>query len=199
MFSRRRSNPEPTPETPEEPTEVPGTVQKKGRPTPRRSTAEAARKRPLVPTDRKAAARTQRAAAREQRDREYKAMQTGDEKNLPLRDRGPIKRWIRDYVDARRNLGEYFLPVALVMVFSTFVTANNITAGIVVIMVLYLVVVVTIADAFILSRVLKRRLNARFGEGKVPRGSLMYGVLRAFQIRRTRLPRPQVKRGEYPV
>ncbi len=174
-------------------------VQKKGRPTPRRSTAEAARKRPLVPTDRKAAARTQRAAAREQRDREYKAMQTGDEKNLPLRDRGPVKRWIRDYVDARRNLGEYFLPVALVMVFSTFVTANNITAGIVVIMVLYLVVVVTIADAFILSRVLKRRLNARFGEAKVPRGSLMYGVLRAFQIRRTRLPRPQVKRGEYPV
>ncbi|WP_250445390.1 DUF3043 domain-containing protein [Actinotalea sp. C106] len=199
MFSRRRSNPEPTPETSEEPAEVPGMVQKKGRPTPRRSTAEAARKRPLVPTDRKAAARTQRAAAREQRDREYKAMQTGDEKNLPLRDRGPVKRWIRDYVDARRNLGEYFLPVALVMVFSTFVTANNITAGIVVIMVLYLVVVVTIADAFILSRVLKRRLNARFGEAKVPRGSLMYGVLRAFQIRRTRLPRPQVKRGEYPV
>jgi hypothetical protein len=170
----------------------------KGRPTPTRKAAEAARRRPLGAVDRKTAAKTQRAAVKEIRDREYQALQTGDERFLPARDKGPVKRWIRDFVDARRNLGEYFLPVSLVMVFSTVLTAGNPQAGLVVIAVLYLIVAATVLDAFILSRVLKKRLNAKFGEAKVPRGSLMYGILRAFQIRRTRLPKPQVKRGEHP-
>ncbi|KGM10942.1 DUF3043 domain-containing protein [Cellulomonas bogoriensis] len=199
MFSRQRSAPEPLPESqPSATTGADNLNQGKGRPTPRRSQAEAARKRPLVPSDRKAAIRAQRAAAKDKREREYRAMQTGDERFMPARDRGPVRRWIRDYVDARRNLGEYFLPVALLMVFSTFVTAGNPTAGVVVILVMYTIVLITIVDAVILSRVLKRRLADRFG-AEVPRGSRMYGVMRAFQIRRTRLPRPQVRRGEYPA
>jgi hypothetical protein len=126
-------------------------------------------------------------------------MQTGDEKNLPLRDRGPVRRWIRDYVDARRSIGEYFLPVSLVMVFSTMLTASYPAIGLIVLGLLYLIVFITIADAVLLARTLRKRLDARFGAEKVPRGSLMYGVLRAFQIRRTRLPKPMVKRGEFPV
>lgn len=199
MFSRNRpsqSSPAPSGSTGPR-AEGPGTG--KGRPTPTRKAAEAARRRPLGSTDRKTAAKAQRAAAKEARDREYQALQTGDERYLPARDKGPVKRWIRDFVDARRNLGEYFLPVSLVMVFSTVLTAGNPQAGIVVIGVLYLIVVATVLDAFILSRILKKRLNAKFGESKVPRGSLMYGVLRAFQIRRTRLPKPQVRRGEHPA
>jgi hypothetical protein len=168
----------------------------KGRPTPRRREAEAARKRPLVPEDRKAAAKAQRAALRAQRDREYKAMLTGDEANLPARDRGKVRRFVRDYVDARWNLGEFFLPFSLVMVFAILLTGNSPTGALVTLSVLYLVVLITIIDGFILSRILNRRIQATFGE--VPRGVRMYGVIRAFQIRRSRLPRPQVKRGEYP-
>nr|WP_297422184.1 DUF3043 domain-containing protein [uncultured Actinotalea sp.] len=168
----------------------------KGRPTPRRREAEAARKRPLVPEDRKAAAKAQRAALRAQRDREYKAMLTGDEANLPARDRGKVRRYVRDYVDARWNLGEFFLPFSLVMVFAILLTGNSPTGALVTLSVLYLVVLITIIDGFILSRILNRRIQAKFGE--VPRGVRMYGVIRAFQIRRSRLPRPQVKRGQYP-
>lgn len=197
VFSRNRSATSAAPE-PEQPDEAAAGV-RKGRPTPKRREAEAARRRPLGGVDRKSAVKAQRAALREQRDREYKAMQTGDEKNLPYRDKGPVRRWIRDYVDARRNIGEYFLPVSLVMVFSTLLTANNAAAGLVVVGVLYLIVIVTIVDAFLLGRTLRKRLNARFGETKVPKGSIMYGILRAFQIRRTRLPKPMVKRGEWPV
>lgn len=196
MFSRNRSAHPPVAEPEPEQADVSA---RKGRPTPKRREAEAARRRPLGGVDRKSAVKAQRAAAREQRDREYRAMQTGDEKNLPLRDRGPVRRWIRDYVDARRNIGEYFLPVSLVMVFSTMVTASYPALGLIVVGVLYLIVIITLADAFLLSRTLRKRLEARFGTGKVPRGSLMYGVLRAFQIRRTRLPKPMVKRGEFPV
>lgn len=198
MFSRDRSTPT-TPASEPEPTPPTDVPVRKGRPTPKRREAEAARRRPIGGVDRKAAVKAQRAAAREQRDLEYKAMQTGDEKHLPLRDKGPVKRWVRDYIDARRNLGEYFLPVSLVMVFSTVLTASNPQAGLVVVAVLYLIVIITIVDALILSRVLRRRLNAKFGEAKVPRGSIMYGVLRAFQIRRTRLPKPMVARGQYPA
>jgi hypothetical protein len=168
----------------------------KGRPTPRRREAEAARKRPLVPEDRKAAVKAQRAAQREQRDREYKAMLTGDEAHLPARDRGRVRRYVRDYVDARWNLGEFFLPFSLVMVVAILLTGNNAVAALVTLSVLYLVVLITVVDGFILSRILRRKVAATFGE--VPRGTMMYGVVRAFQIRRSRLPRPQVKRGQYP-
>lgn len=194
LFRNRAADPSPS-ETPAEPT---APASGKGRPTPRRSEAEAARRRPLVPADRRGAAKAQKAALRAERDREYQALRSGDEKNMPYRDRGPVRRWIRDYVDARRNLGELFLPVALVLVFANLVTANNLQAGLIVIAVLYAFVLATIVDALVLSRKLRKALNARFGEAKVPRGSIMYGVLRAFQIRRTRLPRPKVSRGQFP-
>ena len=192
VFSRNRSD------SPATPAEVPSaTASGKGHPTPKRKESEAARRHPIGAVDRKSAARAQRATAKETRDREYQAMQTGDERYLPIRDKGPVKRWIRDYVDARRSLGEYFLPVSLAVVFATLLTNGNITAGLIVIVVLYLIVAAVVIDALILRRILKRKLDARFGD-KVPRGSLMYGVLRTFQMRRTRLPKPQVKRGDFP-
>lgn len=131
------------------------------------------------------------------RQKQYQAMQTGDERHMPARDRGPVRRMVRDIVDARWNLGEFFLPFSLVMVFAVLVTGNNLTAALVTILVLYTVVLATIIDGFLLSRLLKRRLRERFGD-EIPRGTIMYGVVRAFQIRRSRLPRPQVQRGQYP-
>ena len=87
----------------------------KGRPTPKRKVAEAANKRPLVPDDRTARGEGRQARAKQRRTRrEYQAMQTGDEKHLPAKDRGPVRRYMRDFVDARWNLGEFFLPVAFV-------------------------------------------------------------------------------------
>jgi len=53
-------------------------------------------------------------------------------------------------------------------------------------------------DIVLLARRLKKLLTAKFGAQKVVRGTLMYGVMRAFQMRRMRLPKPQVQRGQYP-
>ncbi len=126
-------------------------------------------------------------------------MLSGDERHLPLRDKGPIRKWVRNYVDARRNLGEYFLPVSIGMVFLTLLAQSNPGLTLLVLGLLYLVVFAAIIDGFVLSRRLKKKLTARFGAAVIPRGTLVYGVLRAFQMRRTRLPRPQVKRGEFPA
>lgn len=171
----------------------------KGRPTPRRKVAESANRRPLVPTDRKGAAKAARLEQRAARDRQYQALQTGDERYLPQKDRGPVRRYIRDHVDARWNLGEMFLPVALVMLVLQIVLAQaNPNAAFVVLLALYAFSLVMLLDAYLMWRGLKKRVRAKFGEQVLVRGTAMYAVLRVFQIRPSRLPKPQVKHGQYP-
>lgn len=197
MFGRR--NDPVTTSTPADDELPAGIVEdsRKGRPTPKRKEAEAANKRPLVPADRQSATKAARQAQREQRDREYKAMQTGDESAMPVRDRGPLRRYVRDYVDARFNLGEFFLPIAAVcLVVQLSFAQINAAVSIIALFGLYLYVVAAIIDGAVLWFRLKRRIVAKFGA--VPRGTLMYAVMRAFQLRRSRLPKPQVKRRAYP-
>jgi len=170
----------------------------KGRPTPKRKQAEAANRRPLVPADRKLAAQTERGKARSAREREYQALRTGDERYLPARDKGPQRRWIRDYVDARWSPGEFFLPIALGIVFATMLFAQIPAAAFMITVVLYGLVLLTIVDAIVMTRVIKGHLAAKFGADKIERGSLMYAVLRSMQIRRVRLPKALVKRGQHP-
>ena len=170
----------------------------KGRPTPKRKTSEALNKRPLVPADRKAAGKSAREANKEARNREYQAMQTGDERYLPVKDKGAVRRYVRDYVDARWNLGEFFLPVAMIFVVANLFLKGNPNAAAAAILVLYVIVLVTIIDAYIMWRKLKKKLRAKFGDDTFMRGLAMYAVMRAFQLRRARLPKVLVKHGEYP-
>lgn len=171
----------------------------KGRPTPTRKQSQAANKRPLVPDDRRAAAKADREKKRAIRDREYQAMQSGDEKNLPYRDRGPVRRYIRDYVDARWNVGEYFLFLAMAFLVITLFAGRAPELAVYATIALYVVVLVAIVDGFVMWRMLKKRLVAKFGDEQLVRGTTMYAVMRAFQIRRARLPKPQVKHGQYPA
>lgn len=170
----------------------------KGRPTPKRKQSEAANKRPLVPTDRRAAAKASKEKNREARLRQQHALQTGDERYLPARDKGAQRRYVRDYVDARWNLGEYFLFIAMLSLVGMIVTASLApVAATYIVITLYAMVLATILDAVFMWRGLKRKLLAKFGD--VPSGTMMYAVTRAFQIRRARLPKPQQKtHGHYP-
>jgi Protein of unknown function (DUF3043) len=170
----------------------------KNRPTPSRREQEAARKRPLVPTDRKAAASQSREASKVARAKQRAALLSGDEAALPARDKGPVKRFIRDTVDARWNVGEFMLPVMVLVLVLTFVAplvpAIKSWTTLLIFTMVYGLVVAGVLDAFLMWRRIKARIVARFGEAP-PRGSAMYAVLRAFQMRRSRLPRPQVARG----
>jgi hypothetical protein len=174
----------------------------KNRPTPSRREQESARKRPLVPTDRKAAAGQSREAARLARAKQRAALLSGDESGLPARDKGPVKRYIRDVVDSRRNVGEFMLPV-MVLVLVLTVAPNFLPKSIgqwttlLMVTLVYGLVVIAVLDAFLMWRRTKQQIIARFGEAP-PRGSAMYAVMRGFQMRRSRLPRPQVQRGAKP-
>jgi hypothetical protein len=167
----------------------------KGRPTPKRKVSEAANKRPLVAPATKKASRER---AKAQRDIEYRAMQTGDERNMPAKDRGPVRRFIRDSVDARWNLGEFFLPVAAVFLVIQFALAKT-GFAVFAILALYVYIIAAVIDGWLMWRGLKKRLVAKFGIEHLPRGAAMYAVLRAFQIRPSRMPKAQVKHGQRPV
>ncbi len=125
------------------------------------------------------------------------AMDTGDEKFLPLRDKGPQKRFARDYVDARFSLGEYLMFGALVFVIISLVVPSTSEQMIYVLGGFWVMFLAVFVDVFILSRKLRKRLAEKFGE--VERGAVWYGSMRSLQFRKLRLPKPLVKRGEYPV
>ena len=169
----------------------------KGRPTPKRKDAQAANKRPLVNTDRKSARKADAGKARVQRDLELKAMQTGDEKNMPARDRGPQRRFMRDAVDARWNLGEFMIPVAIVLFIVQLMFAKSLV-GEIAINVLFLFIVALSFDCLLLWRSVKKRMRAKFGADVPLKGAAFYTVSRSLQIRRSRLPKPQVKHGQRP-
>ncbi|MDP9884004.1 hypothetical protein J2W21_001498 [Sinomonas atrocyanea] len=193
MFGRKN---EPAAESSPQPAEPQVPVVGKGTPTPRRRDQEAARRRPLVPTDRKASKAAERQAAVEERQRVRRALETGDERNMPFRDRGPQKRFARDFVDARFNLGEYLMFAALAFVVISFIVPQAAAAQVFILGAFWIVFLLVFVDTFWLSRRLKRGLQAKFGE--VERGTVWYGSMRALQFRPLRLPKALVKRGQYP-
>ncbi|CAN5422995.1 hypothetical protein BH09ACT4_BH09ACT4_00380 [soil metagenome] len=166
----------------------------KGHATPSRKEQEAARKRPLVPTDRREAARASRSQQAVARERARVGMAAGEEKYLPLRDKGPQKRYVRDYIDARTSLGEVMLPLLVVAILASFfdAIAAYVFIGI------WAIFAVLIAEAIVVGFILRRKLAEKFGAGRVERGVTWYATMRMVQMRVLRLPKPQVKRGNYP-
>ncbi|GDY73523.1 hypothetical protein AQJ43_13865 [Streptomyces avermitilis] len=168
----------------------------KGRPTPKRSEAQTQRRSVAnTQTTRKEAAKRQRDERRVQLERQRQALASGDERYLPVRDKGPVRKFARDFIDSRFCVAEFFLPLAvLILVLSVLKVAQlqNIA------LLLWLVVIVLIViDSIISAFRLKKQLDARFPD--VPKkGAIPYALMRSLQMRRLRLPKPQVKRGERP-
>ena len=168
----------------------------KGRPTPKRSDSQSQRRSlAKAPANRKEAAKRQREARRSDMTRQRQALAGGDERYLPARDKGPVRRFARDYVDARWSVAEFFLPVAVIILVLSMmpsVQLKNIS-----LLLWLLVIVMIVLDSIGLAFRLRRDLQARFPD-KPRRGALPYALMRTLQLRRMRLPKPQVARGERP-
>jgi Flp pilus assembly protein TadB len=166
----------------------------KNRPTPKRREQEAANKRPLIVTDRKAARGRDKEVRREAMAKQRAGMLVGDEKYLPVRDKGPRRRFIRDSVDARWNVGEFMLPVMILVLLLNFIKQP--WAVLAMMVLVYALILVAVVDAVLMWFRTKKRVIAKFGEAG--KGDAWYAVMRAFQMRRTRMPKPMVARGERP-
>ncbi len=166
----------------------------KGHPTPTRKEAEAAaRARAKTPRTRKEQAAAQRRQRSESSQKVRHAMKTGDERFLPPRDKGPVKRFIRDFVDARFSFIDLLLPVLLITMVMSYAGsvrmagyANSVLLG-----ALALVLVEMVMLRFRLRRELARRFP-----NEPTKGTTYYAIMRALQMKFLRLPKPRVKIGQ---
>lgn len=168
----------------------------KGRPTPKRSEAQTQRRSVAnTPTTRKEAAKRQRDDRRAAMERQRQALASGDERYLPARDKGPVRKFARDFVDSRFCIAEFFLPLAVVILVLSMVRVGSLQN---IALLLWLVVIVMIVvDSIGIAIRLKKQLNARFPD-QPKKGAVAYALMRTLQMRRLRLPKAQVKRGERP-
>ena len=165
----------------------------KGRPTRKRSEATIKRGASLAPAKTKEEKRIARAEARVQRVAQRNAFLRGDESALPARDRGPVRRYVRNIVDSRTNIGEFFLPFIFVVLLVSM--TRNQTIAILSILAMYAIMLIAVVDGWFLGRRIKKMVAAKFPNESL-KGLAMYGFLRSTQMRRMRAPKPQVNRGE---
>ncbi|MFG1797914.1 DUF3043 domain-containing protein [Nocardia sp. NPDC049149] len=180
----------------------------KGRPTPKRRDAQGKRRGPVAPApmtpkeararrraargskeDRKAASAERKAAAADRRTR----MLAGEDKYLLPRDQGPVRAFVRDIVDARRNLVGLFMPMALVLILSMFVAPALQT---IVTLAMLVMMAFMIIEGFVLGRIVNNRVRERFPDS-IDTGYKIgwYAFVRASQIRKMRAPKPRIGPG----
>ena len=168
----------------------------KGRPTPKRSVAEAKRRQPITGSSRAPAAprtKEEKAKARTNRAGRYEAMRRGEAWALNPRDRGPARALTRDFVDSKRRVSEYYMYILVVLLAAVFV--RSAAAQAIISPVVLLLILVIVVDATLIRRSLGRLMAERL-PGESTRGLTMYAVMRALQIRRFRVPIPRVHPGD---
>lgn len=184
----------------------------KGRPTPKREAARRnAKKGPVAPAPKTAAeARARRKTlagpklSREERKAERTAgrarmtdrrerMMAGEEAYLLPRDQGPIRRYVRDVVDSRRNVLGLFMPSTLALLFVMFAVPQ---LQLFISPAMLVITLIMGIDGVVLGRKVSRLVDAKFPSNTESRWKLgLYAAGRASQMRRMRAPRPQVERG----
>jgi Protein of unknown function (DUF3043) len=183
----------------------------KGRPTPKRSEAEANRYRSLTgsttsgrgprptatpgrkltPEEKEKA----RAQARNDRTKTMQAMRRGEEWALQPRDRGPVKKLARDYVDAHRRPSEFYMYALIILVISLVAGKAHKALNADLEYLLLAIIAVIIVDAILLRRSINKLVAERL-PGESTRGITFYSIMRALQLRRFRNPAPGVKPGD---
>ena len=186
------TEPQPDPNDPRAP---------KGRATPSRKEAEAARKQGLRASSRgrttKEGKKASREAEREARSRQRAGMMVGDERYMPARDRGANRRFVRDFVDARFTVAEYFIFIAIAVLLLGFVQNPAIQSF--VSLAFFALTALIVIDTAILLIQMNIRAKKEFPDKSDRRGLKLYAVMRTLQLRRLRLPPPMVTRGGKPI
>lgn len=139
--------------------------------------------------DRKQASTDRRAASAERRER----MLAGDEKFLLPRDKGPVRAYTRDLVDARRNLVGLFMPLALLLIFALFLSP---AVQAYVTLAMFVMMLFMVFEGIFIGRQINNRVRDRFPDtldGGFKLG--WYAFVRASQLRKMRAPKPRVERG----
>ncbi|MGH9207682.1 MAG: DUF3043 domain-containing protein [Acidimicrobiales bacterium] len=172
----------------------------KGRPTPSRREAQGLKRGPAPPPPRtqREALRRMRGSKAQRRDataQRRERMLAGDPKYLLPRDQGPVKAYVRDLVDSRRNLAGAFMPLALLVLVVTLVRSPFVQQYATLVSMAMLVAI--IVEGVLLGRTVKRRVRERFPQAaESGKGLGFYAMTRSTQLRRMRVPKPRVGPGD---
>jgi hypothetical protein len=189
------------------------TTAPKGRPTPKRN--EAARRRgPVAPAPMTSAEarkrrkelggpklskeerRAEKSARRADMSERRAKMMSGEEGYLLPRDKGPVRRYARDIVDARRNVLGLFMPAALGLIF-VMLAVPSVEVQRLLSPAMLVLVLIMIIDGVFVGRRVNKLVNAKYPDNIESGWKLgFYAASRASQLRRMRAPRPQVERGD---
>jgi hypothetical protein len=186
------------------------TTAPKGKPTPKRNqgkrgplppapmtAAEARRRRKemgakLTREERKADKVARRADMAERREK----MMAGEDAYLLPRDKGPVRRFVRDVVDSRRNVLGLFMPSALGLIF-VMLAVPSVQVQRFLSPAMLVLVLIMVIDGFIVARKVNKLVDQKFPDNTESGRKLgFYAASRASQLRRMRAPRPQVNRGD---
>jgi Protein of unknown function (DUF3043) len=194
-------------QTPEAPTKTkPPEQTGKGRPTPKRSAAEAnryrtitgsttsGRGRPAAADPKRKLTPEERARVREDRNKQLQAMRRGEEGALSARDKGPAKRLTRNYVDAHRRPMEFYMYALIVLVIGL-VAGKSSSISSYTEPFLGAVILILVVDGYLLRRSIIKVVHERL-PNESTRGLAVYAIMRGLQLRRFRNPAPQVKPGD---
>jgi hypothetical protein len=168
----------------------------KGRPTPKRSEVERARRQPYAapPADKKAAAAQQRDRRRTEQKRRMDAMRKGEEWALPPRDKGAVRALARDYVDSRRVVvSEYILFAVVVLIIAIFALGSTKHSTLILYIELAILGIIAVESLFhgaAVTRLAKQRLP-----GQSTKGISWYIAKRSLRLRVSRTPPARVERG----
>jgi hypothetical protein len=166
----------------------------KGKATPKRAAAQSKVKANAINAPKtKAEKNTDKASVRAARANARAAFMRGDENALPARDKGPVRRYVRNYVDSQRTIGEYFLPTIMLVLVLTVIPNRNVQLFAILFM--YSVMFYAVIAGLFFTRKIKKLVNEKFPDSPT-KGLGMYGWLRSTQMRRLRAPAPQVSRGD---
>ena len=165
----------------------------KGKATPTRKQAQAATVRPLVGDRSPEAKEAAKAKAKADRARMRAGQLAGEDKYLPLRERGPQKKFVRDLIDARYTVGEFLVPAMVMVLLLSFMDSNqastfNKTLSLISIGIMLAIVL----DSVFIARKVKKAAKEKFGAEKLESGLALYGVVRGTQLRMLRMPKPAV-------
>lgn len=122
-------------------------------------------------------------------------MMAGEEAYLLPRDKGPERGLVRDLVDSRGSISGMFMPAALVMIVLTLVgnafIQTYVTLGMLVVM------LIIVLEGIYVGRLVNKRVRERFPKTEQTGFKLgWYAFVRSTQMRRMRMPKPRVSRGD---
>jgi len=170
----------------------------KGRPTPKRNESEKARKQGLAATGNdKAGRKAERMRQNEARFSARTGLLRGDERYFPAKDRGPVRKAVRNYIDSRRTVGEFFVPMAFLVILSNMFL--NMEQKILLTNAWLFLLLLLIIDSIFIGIRVNAVIKRDYPEKSERKGIAFYAIMRGLQLRKFRIPPATVKSGGRPI